>query len=80
MLLRPGAMQTAEFRKVALGLSKTDALKELLSDWKARHPEAIEPIAAPSSEAPAKAAAEKPAAEKPAGDKAAAATSATPRG
>jgi hypothetical protein len=70
LLLRPGAMQTAEFRKVALGLSKTDALKELLSDWKARHPEAVEPLAPPSGEAPAKAA----------GDKAAAAKAATPRG
>jgi hypothetical protein len=75
LLLRPGAMQTAEFRKVALGLSKTDALKELLSDWKARHPEAVEPLAPPSGEAPAKAAA-----DKAAGDKAAAAKAATPRG
>jgi hypothetical protein len=64
MLMRPGAMQTAEFRKVALGLSKTDALRELLSDWKARHPEAVEaaipPVAPGSGDGKAKAAEAKP--------------------
>jgi hypothetical protein len=48
MLLRPGAMQTREFRQVALGLSKADALKELLSDWKGRHPDSGDAAALPT--------------------------------
>jgi tetratricopeptide (TPR) repeat protein len=38
MLLQPGASQTREFRAAAVKASRADALKELLADWKARHP------------------------------------------
>jgi hypothetical protein len=64
MLLKSGAIQTAEFRKIALGISKSDSLKELLADWKSRHPNSGEmtiPSAAPASrEGNAKAAEAKP--------------------